>query len=1212
MPSLKGKFRYVEGLGCQLPIEFEEVQLLGEGTQADVFTARHGRWENVAIKRHKRPFEDIKTAENACREYFLIQSISHPCIADLRNAFTPAKSLTDFYDFYMVASLSGKTLETWLQSKECMYTRDAYIIMYQILAALAYLHEHDIIHRDLHPHNIVVDTFLKIKLIDFGLSTEDTSGRASTKELSQYVIAKLYRAPEVIREERYTKSVDIWAAGCIFYRLFNREPLFKGPTENDVLAEQYYFFGGPDHKNKAKATVETLWPDELIIPMDEVKCDYTGVVKPGTVRHMRLNEARDLFLRMMSINPAARISALDGLSHSFIRAEKMYLPYVPQKLSYSLGDAVFDTVTEWKMMLFDHLKKQTDPFFLPTSAWIPSFQSKCEKDTALPEQHVISYDQCAFRPFNEQKLVVRVLLADYRKAVEVINQPVYNNLLLQDRYEQYVDLIYSTDLDFEKRYQKYATDIQQLMEMNSNFPLLIIDDSDLRGWEWFCFVDDSNALAQRVIKHGCRLESFIEELNRVKVGNYEMHFPHVVLYPYGRITSEESPQNILAPLKHTVARLPVDLTFAVIAAVKHQCKNVVSIAESVLYCKHNANPCTIILCPKSALRVSQNTEENSAKDEDEPQPSTSFLVRTQTDEAAVVFSRHNEALDAKQCANTRVNDTIYFWMEETKGPACNERAAFNPALNQERCNAKATISEFKRIPKMRLLFNKPGGFMHNDSSFFGVFGETKFLRVYEPKNHKCKEVEDFVVLNSTTIIVLEWEWLILVRLSPAEEQYEAIVLEESHGYAYVFTEITGTNVNVQQAVLNQDYAEEMRFARLDIDKPCLQMEWSCRVNVVHQRCVYNYGKAGLLYGMRRDIPTRLFTFYLSKKRWTVTTTSSLTQDVPTSLWTFSKLTDEHKSPEIRDELRLYRARYDTLYWSPNNVYCYTLEVVNGALQYPIHQCSLEKPKWKRIAVVSVSKPIEHIFVETDDETGDDKLLAILHRNGGNPGVENFPTSNANTPNVKRPANNLSLIKLSPLSIAVGDDASDNSVKAAERGLQHMTTQASEPKQTEETMHKSELSDWELTEKELERYVVSESYLDFLQLQKTGQQFAERRSKGYHSIGGAAHAQDGYSEAKRTASLPNLPTGGFLDAQHESSPLATFRHNNSFVSMLNLGAGWDVLDGSPTSNEFVLPEARASTSKDEGEAARPSSGLYKKLRHQQPKARRTKMPSLPQH
>lgn len=53
---------------------------------------------------------------------------------------------------------------------------------------------------------MIADLRLNVKLIDFGLSTEDASGPADRMELTTYVTARNYRAPEVIREERYTKS----------------------------------------------------------------------------------------------------------------------------------------------------------------------------------------------------------------------------------------------------------------------------------------------------------------------------------------------------------------------------------------------------------------------------------------------------------------------------------------------------------------------------------------------------------------------------------------------------------------------------------------------------------------------------------------------------------------------------------------------------------------------------------------------------------------------------------------------------------------------------------------------------------------------------------------------------------------------------------------------------------------------------------------------
>lgn len=89
--------------------------------------------------------------------------------------------------------------------------------MKQLTEALAYMHSHRILHRDLKPQNLLVDKEGHIKLADFGLSR---SFSLPTRTYTHEVVTMWYRAPELLLGSKlYCTGIDIWSLGCIMVEM---------------------------------------------------------------------------------------------------------------------------------------------------------------------------------------------------------------------------------------------------------------------------------------------------------------------------------------------------------------------------------------------------------------------------------------------------------------------------------------------------------------------------------------------------------------------------------------------------------------------------------------------------------------------------------------------------------------------------------------------------------------------------------------------------------------------------------------------------------------------------------------------------------------------------------------------------------------------------------------------------------------------------------
>merc|ERR1712113_1081901 len=172
---------------------------------------------------------------------WVLRNIRHDNIVQLLDLYPPDHP--DFDDVYIVQDLMPTDLDRVIRSRMVLGDDHHRFISYQILRALLYLHSANVVHRDLKPANILVNKQVDVKICDFGLAR---AVRGDVVALTDYVVTRWYRAPEVVLDEsRYGKPVDIWAVGCILCELIGRRPIFPGSHYLEQISTILRIIGTP-------------------------------------------------------------------------------------------------------------------------------------------------------------------------------------------------------------------------------------------------------------------------------------------------------------------------------------------------------------------------------------------------------------------------------------------------------------------------------------------------------------------------------------------------------------------------------------------------------------------------------------------------------------------------------------------------------------------------------------------------------------------------------------------------------------------------------------------------------------------------------------------------------------------------------------------------------------------------------------------------------
>ncbi len=204
---------------------------LGAGGMGSVFLATHPKLGHIAMKLMRtNPAPPAQIVKRFFREAETLKQLKHPNIVRIYGYGKEEP-------FYYIAMeyINGETVENIVKRHGPLKVKHALFVLREIAEAISFAHQHNIVHRDIKPDNVIITPDSKVKIIDFGLVKVEGSNVTMT---GQIMGTPMYMAPEQAEGVESDERTDIYSAGAVgFYMLGGIGP-YKGKHGLEILLQK--------------------------------------------------------------------------------------------------------------------------------------------------------------------------------------------------------------------------------------------------------------------------------------------------------------------------------------------------------------------------------------------------------------------------------------------------------------------------------------------------------------------------------------------------------------------------------------------------------------------------------------------------------------------------------------------------------------------------------------------------------------------------------------------------------------------------------------------------------------------------------------------------------------------------------------------------------------------------------------------------------------
>ncbi|MCL6570813.1 MAG: Stk1 family PASTA domain-containing Ser/Thr kinase [Bacillus sp. (in: Bacteria)] len=212
-------------IGKRISGRYKVLEMIGGGGMANVYLAHDMILDrDVAVKMLRLDFaNDEEFIRRFHREAQSATSLTHPNIVSIYDV-----GEEDTLYYIVMEYVMGQTLKQYIQQHSSLGVEEAIDIMLQLTSAISNAHHNDIIHRDIKPHNILVDPNGVVKITDFGIAIALSA--TSITQTNSVLGSVHYLSPEQARGGMANRKSDIYSLGIVMFEILTGRLPFSGES----------------------------------------------------------------------------------------------------------------------------------------------------------------------------------------------------------------------------------------------------------------------------------------------------------------------------------------------------------------------------------------------------------------------------------------------------------------------------------------------------------------------------------------------------------------------------------------------------------------------------------------------------------------------------------------------------------------------------------------------------------------------------------------------------------------------------------------------------------------------------------------------------------------------------------------------------------------------------------------------------------------------